>query len=142
MGLQNIRTWRIFVEYDYSPDWFLCKNWWASSSHSVHSNSCRLNKTYLSGWAYDLKTVPEDLIRKRAARTGDGSTQYTKCIVAANETAFDENNNVEVYDKLKFSPAPQNGLDEENLIWGWDDTDMSEQDKSGALIINKIGKRD
>lgn len=108
----------------------------------IYSNGKRLIKKYLSGWAYDLKTVPEDLIRKRAARTGDGSTKYSKCIVAANETAIDENNNIEVYDKRKFSQAQQNGLDEENLIWGWDDTDMSEQDKTGALIINKIEKHD
>lgn len=25
------------------------------------------------GWAYDLKTVPQDLIKKRVERTGDGS---------------------------------------------------------------------
>lgn len=25
------------------------------------------------GWAYDLKTVPEDMIRRRVERTGDGT---------------------------------------------------------------------
>ena len=25
------------------------------------------------GWAYDLKAAPEDLVRKRAIRTGDGT---------------------------------------------------------------------
>lgn len=27
----------------------------------------------LIGWAYDLKTVPSDLVAKRAKRTGDGT---------------------------------------------------------------------
>lgn len=52
---------------------------------------------------------------------------------------MDENNNEEIDDKLKYSQKPHNNvLGEENLIWGWDDTDMNAQDKCGALIINKI----
>lgn len=95
---------------------------------------------FFLGWAYDLKTVPEDLIRKRAARTGDGTTAYSNCIgtASAKRTEFDENNNVSV-DEMKSSQKQQhNVLGEENLIWGWDDADMNAQDKSGALIMNQM----
>lgn len=93
----------------------------------------------LSGWAYDLKTVPEDLIRKRAARTGDGTNKYSKCIGVEGETCptMDENNNA-IDDKVKIRQAHHNVLGEENLIWGWDDTDMNAQDRIGALITNKL----
>ncbi|XP_022919693.1 acyl-CoA Delta-9 desaturase-like [Onthophagus taurus] len=49
------------------------------------------------GWAYDLKTVSEDMVRKRVERTGDGSHE----------------------------------------LWGWGDKDQSEEERTGALILNK-----
>lgn len=89
-----------------------------------------------------MKTVSEDLIRKRAARTGDGTNAFSKCIGTADEKmclSMDENNNVAIDDvKHKFNQTHHNGLDGEKLIWGWDDVDMNAQDKNGALIINKI----
>jgi stearoyl-CoA desaturase (delta-9 desaturase) len=49
------------------------------------------------GWAYDLKTVPERIIRSRARRTGDGShpfsledSQYTLEDMKSEEKAFCE----------------------------------------------------
>lgn len=30
------------------------------------------------GWAYDLKITPEDVIRKRVLRTGDGSHPFAQ----------------------------------------------------------------
>lgn len=66
----------------------------------------RLNMTTLFidffaaiGWAYDMKTVPEDMIRKRAERTGDNTN-----------------------------------------LWGWEDKDLSSEDKKGAKIINAKSK--
>lgn len=49
------------------------------------------------GWAYDLKTVPERIIRSRARRTGDGShpfaledSQYTLDDMKSEEEPFCE----------------------------------------------------
>lgn len=38
----------------------------------------------LIGWAYDLKTVPADLVSKRALRTGDGTRPVPAASKAAN----------------------------------------------------------
>lgn len=72
---------------------------------------CFLN--VFTGWAYDLKTVSDELIRKRAARTGDGSK--------SNKTSAAQLHTHEQTDKL---------------IWGWDDEDMDIEDKKNALILN------
>ncbi|XP_058795980.1 acyl-CoA Delta-9 desaturase-like [Phymastichus coffea] len=48
------------------------------------------------GWAYDLKTVSPDLVRKRTLRTGDGS----------------------------------------HPVWGWNDKDLTEEDRLGATILS------
>ncbi|XP_025199049.1 acyl-CoA Delta(11) desaturase-like [Melanaphis sacchari] len=50
------------------------------------------------GWAYDLKTVSMDMIRKRVDRTGDGT---------------------------------------HNSIWGWEDKELSPEDREEAVIINR-----
>jgi stearoyl-CoA desaturase (delta-9 desaturase) len=63
------------------------------------------------GWAYDLKTVSVDMIRRRAARTGDGS---------------------------RHSDAPLEDMHEpDNSIWGWGDKDMLEEDIKEVQIYNK-----
>lgn len=62
------------------------------------------------GWAYDLKTVPVEMIEKRAARTGDG-TRISK--IETIEHSHDD------------------------AIWGWGDKDMQEEDIKDATIINK-----
>lgn len=61
------------------------------------------------GWAYDLKTVPVELVEKRAARTGDGT-------------------------RIKQS-SPEHS--HEDAIWGWGDKDMHQEDIEYATIINK-----
>lgn len=63
------------------------------------------------GWAYDLKTVAKDMIKKRAAKTGDGTT-YERTTDSHQHT-------------------------HEGAIWGWDDSDMLVEDKQDAEIINK-----
>ncbi|CAF4848120.1 unnamed protein product [Pieris macdunnoughi] len=65
------------------------------------------------GLAYDLKTVSMEMIRKRVTRTGDG----THPLGMKNEE--DDHHHPE------------------NPIWGWDDTDMPEEDRKLAEIANK-----
>lgn len=65
------------------------------------------------GWAYDLKTVAYSVIKKRAARTGDGS-KYERT------DHQDEHHHTH-----------------EGAIWGWDDADMTSEDMQKAEIFNK-----
>jgi len=65
------------------------------------------------GWAYDLKTVAYSMIKKRAARTGDGS-------IYARTDDHDEHHH-----------------SHEGAIWGWGDADMALEDMQEAEIINK-----
>lgn len=77
------------------------------------------------GWAYDLKTVSKEVIEKRVARTGSKRT---------NEI-LDDNNNVA--EKVCSREAL---TETEPLIWGWDDHDMNREEKSEALILQKLNK--
>lgn len=77
------------------------------------------------GLAYDLKTVSDDMIRKRVLRTGDGSHIYS---------SNDLNNNGMPSEELVLQLNHDN---EENLVWGWDDADMRKDDREGANIIKK-----
>ncbi|KAJ8721565.1 hypothetical protein PYW07_002340 [Mythimna separata] len=54
------------------------------------------------GWAYDLKVVPDELIKSRVERTGDGT----------------------------------------HPVWGWDDPDLSADDKKLVVTINKTRSTD
>ncbi|XP_012217553.1 acyl-CoA Delta-9 desaturase-like [Linepithema humile] len=63
------------------------------------------------GWAYDLKTVAVGMIKKRAARTGDG-TRYERT-------------------------ADHHDHTHEGAVWGWDDADMAPEDMQNVEIINK-----
>lgn len=74
------------------------------------------------GWAYDLKTVSKEMIEKRATRTGDGSRLNHKC---ANESQSSDPN-LEYTEKVSS-----------NLIWGWNDVDLHENDKKSVTIINR-----
>lgn len=62
------------------------------------------------GWAYDLKTVSEEMIRKRVQRTGDGTHE-------------------------RFSNSTPHS--HEGDVWGWGDKDMPKEDYEDATIINK-----
>lgn len=63
------------------------------------------------GWAYDLKTVPIEMIKNRATRTGDGTT---------------------------YKKQDEHDHSHEDAVWGWDDTDMKTEDIQNAKIINKV----
>lgn len=58
----------------------------------------------IQGLATDLKTVPADMVKSRALRTGDGSHKYSKLQQEDTESRID-NNNVNERDTEHF--------------WGW-----------------------
>lgn len=70
------------------------------------------------GWAYDLKTVSDDMVRRRVLRTGDGSHRYSKeaqkktakeLVQAYNEICDDEEE-----ERLR-----QNVARIRDHYWGW-----------------------
>lgn len=74
------------------------------------------------GWAKDLKTVSPEMIERRAARTGDGSRPKRK---QHYSTHHSEQNSIH---------AETIGS---NLIYGWNDVDLDENDKQCATILNR-----
>jgi stearoyl-CoA desaturase (delta-9 desaturase) len=64
------------------------------------------------GWAYDLKTVPENVVRDRVNRTGDGSH-----ITYGHGKKTDSKN------------SEKNDAKSEKVVhvWGWGDKDMTEE---------------
>lgn len=73
------------------------------------------------GWAYDLKTVSEETIRKRALRTGD-------------KTWLKNNPNVDAA-MLADAQSPNN-VQSEGHVWGWNDTKLSDDVRRAATIIS------
>lgn len=73
------------------------------------------------GWATELKTVPEDIIRKRVLRTGDGSHPFSKQVAEINNN----NNNNEYKDKLR---------DTEHF-WGFGDKEMNSEDMKYVKVL-------
>jgi stearoyl-CoA desaturase (delta-9 desaturase) len=69
----------------------------------------------LIGWAYDLKTVPAELVNKRALRTGDGTRKNTGAGDASTTSP---------------PPPPTN-------VYGWTDNDLPEEDRQMAQIYKK-----
>ncbi|KAF3423489.1 hypothetical protein E2986_10617 [Frieseomelitta varia] len=67
------------------------------------------------GLAYDMKTVPVDVIKRRAKRTGDG-TRY-----GGNED----------------SQSHGDHHNHEDMKWGWGDVDMKPEEIQEVHIINK-----
>ncbi|XP_034662526.1 stearoyl-CoA desaturase 5 [Drosophila subobscura] len=78
------------------------------------------------GQAYDLKFVSQEMVYKRALRTGDGS-HIAALLDANNNNAIPTSELVAHLDHEK----------EEHAIWGWDDNDISEEDRKGATVVNK-----
>ncbi|XP_055633547.1 acyl-CoA Delta-9 desaturase isoform X2 [Toxorhynchites rutilus septentrionalis] len=74
------------------------------------------------GWAYDLKSVSDEMIKKRVLRTGDGTHQYSESQLREKMVEY------------------VNQMDHENesALWGWDDADMNEEDRMDATVSNKI----
>lgn len=66
------------------------------------------------GWAYDLKSVSDEMLKKRVKRTGDGTK------------IFDDNQDQEIDNKV------------EPVLWGWGDSDMTEKDLELVDIHHKL----
>lgn len=79
-------------------------------------------KILISGWEYDLKYVSNEMICKRALRTGDGSFEMKKFKGVDMNSVTEEDFNV----------------DHKDMIWGWKDPNMSENAKSFASVINPV----
>lgn len=77
------------------------------------------------GWAYDLKTVPDHVVRKRVLRTGDGSHRYS---IEAKK------NNAHIEEEVKNNNEGERDLDH---FWGWGDSDMIQDDINDIAIIHK-----
>lgn len=69
------------------------------------------------GWAYELKTASVEMIKKRVARTGDGTRKLDE-----GEGANDGHEHV------------THGGD----VWGWGDKSMKAEDIQDATIYNKL----
>lgn len=67
------------------------------------------------GWAWDLKTVSDDMIRRRALRTGDGSKVFETKIEADVCTH-----------------------DSQDTLWGWGDKDMNKDEMQRVRQYNKL----
>ncbi|CAB0040967.1 unnamed protein product [Trichogramma brassicae] len=76
--------------------------------YSVNFSTAFIDFFAKIGWAYDLKTVPLEMIEKRAKRTGDGT-----------RIEHDDSEN-----------------HHEGAIWGWGDKDMHQEDIEMVHIIN------
>lgn len=64
-----------------------------------------------------MKTVSQEMIRNRVARTGDGS--HPSSPQQAKQIDDDDHHHPE------------------NPVWGWDDKDLPEEDKQLAEIVHK-----
>lgn len=72
------------------------------------------------GWATELKTVPENLIKNRIARTGDGTHPYSK----KKDESIDDNNNDE-----------NDASRDIEHFWGFGDDTMTAQDMKNIKVL-------
>jgi stearoyl-CoA desaturase (Delta-9 desaturase) len=94
--------------------------------YETNWTTCFLDFFVRLGWAYDMKTVSDEMILKRIQRTGDGthSSQQTK----------DSNGSVK-FTTAAFRKMLNDEHHEGEMVWGWDDKDMKNEDKVDAKII-------
>nr|UEN71132.1 acyl-CoA delta(11) desaturase 2 [Glyphodes pyloalis] len=88
-------------------------------NYSTNMSTALIDVAAKFGFAYDLKTVSAEMIRKRAARTGDGSHPTSQEAVNAKQVDDDDHHHPE------------------NPVWGWDDRDMPEEDRQLAEIAHQ-----
>lgn len=82
---------------------------WDYKTDEFNEYTMNLTKAFIDffakiGWAYDLKSVSSEMIKKRAQRTGDGTRVYEE---ASCDTCTSEDDHV----------------------WGWGDKDLKEDMK-------------
>ncbi|XP_053612725.1 acyl-CoA Delta-9 desaturase [Plodia interpunctella] len=85
-------------------------------NYSTNMSTALIDFAAKYGLAYDLKTVSAEMIQKRAARTGDGSHPSVK---ESSALAHDDHHHPE------------------NPVWGWDDQDLTEEDRKLAEIAHR-----
>lgn len=69
------------------------------------------------GWAYELKSVSQDMLHKRVLRTGDGTRNFDKI------------------DKLIFGGDEHDHGDQNT--WGWGDKDLTKEDLKFVQVTNQ-----
>jgi len=79
------------------------------------------------GWAYDLKTVPEKVVRARVQRTGDGSQSHS----------YSRDHSV------PLTKGTEGGTKEEEFgtnlpPWGWGDEDISDEHYEVTVRLQKL----
>ncbi|KAL9894448.1 stearoyl-CoA desaturase 5-like [Glossina fuscipes] len=88
-----------------------------------------LNLLAKIGQAYDMKTVSREMILRRTKRTGDGSYPFV---------LKDLNNNEPETTNVPADMLSQLDHEKEKVfIWGWDDKDISEDDRNLVHILDK-----
>jgi len=75
------------------------------------------------GWATELKTVSAEMIKARAARTGDGS--YLKAQSTLNKVANGNNKDHKIVNEQVAN------------LWGWGDEEMTDEDRKYVTILCK-----
>lgn len=75
------------------------------------------------GWAYDLKTVSNETIQKRMARSGDMNLKYS---------------NATIDDLMRLQETKHDEPNESKGVWGWNDPDLDEKLKKTVTILHKI----
>jgi stearoyl-CoA desaturase (delta-9 desaturase) len=73
------------------------------------------------GQAYDLKTVSQEMIKKRVLRTGDGTHPYS--IMNQNNNEINDDVNTDI---------------DEKSVWGWDDQHISNKNKNATIISHTL----
>lgn len=82
----------------------------------------KIKHIILLGWAYDLRTVSQEIIDKRSSRTGDGS-RATK---DGGELDINGNSHQQHHHQQ----------DEGEVIWGWDDPDMIDLHRRSVVVLS------
>uniref|UniRef100_A0A6P7H5X4 Acyl-CoA Delta(11) desaturase-like n=1 Tax=Diabrotica virgifera virgifera TaxID=50390 RepID=A0A6P7H5X4_DIAVI len=90
-------------------------------NYALNGTTAFLDLMAYIGQAYDLKTVSPEMVRKRVARTGDGSYKHGK-VPLQNGNAKDHHHTTTI---------------DEGFVWGWDDKDMKVEDIKDATITFK-----
>lgn len=100
------------------------------SSYRTNLSSAFIDLCSKIGQAYDMKTVSEEIVNKRILRTGDGPR---------NEKDLTEREQEIRRLLIEGHDADQgnNNYKDKQMIWGWDDEELTAVDKSYVKILNK-----
>ncbi|KAH1021468.1 hypothetical protein HUJ04_010977 [Dendroctonus ponderosae] len=89
--------------------------------------TCFLDFMAKIGWATDLKTTSEEIIRKRMLRTGDNSLRLT---LQNQESKPLSERDIRAHSEHQH---PDDG----DLIWGWGDKDMDQEEINAVRRSNR-----